>query len=1166
MRLEELLLPAYGPFTDLQVDLSGGELGLHVVYGVNEAGKSTALRALRELMLGMPHRTTADFRHPSADLRVGARLALADGTELSFLRRKGRKNTLLDLEGRPLGDERVARVLARVPEHLLTTVFFLGRDDLRRGGQDLLAGRGEVGESLLAAGLGSAGLRDLRQAVRDEADALYKPRGQKPTLNQALGRHRELRRRVGELSLSSRQWDEHRRARARAEKDNARVAGELAALRSEHARLSRVHRALPRIARLLAQREALAALGEVPALEAGFTEARQEAALALGRSDAAATEATEACDRLKAEIESLDVVDTLLEHRATIDQLHQRLGSHRKAADDLGRLAGTRNQLRTDALSLLRELSLDVGLEDARATLPNTAQRARVLDLGDRHASTEDAVARARAEVTRCGEAMRSVREELERVPPTRDVAALRRAVDRARRRGSLQDDVRKRAASLAAKQRTAEVRLAALVGWSGGLGELEAAAVPDEATLARFEAELAEAEAATRRLDGQLEEVATEHADLTRRIEQLRLAGAVPTEEDLLSARGRRDTRWKQIREAWLAGDEELDGAAADDYEDRVVAADDVGDRLRREAGRVEKQAALLARSGEVGERAERLGEARVDAERAVEGVSEAWQEAWRAAGVEPQSPREMRGWLGQRERLVALAEELRGLEADQERLEGLVAQHAGELGGALEGLEEGPAPSGESLDARTDRARAVVDEADAVAKRRDELAGRASDLEQALTGASRDAEDKSKALSAWQQGWEQAVGPLGLSASATPVEARAVLERFAELADKLDREEHQGRRIGAIERNAEGFTQDVAAQCAAVASDLADWEPAAAVEALRARLQTAIRGEERREGLAARLAEERDRLEGSRATSRRMAARLEELCQTARTASVEELPAAEERWAEAQARRRDLEAVERTLLEDGAGATLEEILTEAAGIAGDALPGQMDDLARQIDALEQERSELEQQIGSERTLLAGMDGSAAAAEAVEELEAVLADVRTGAERWLRLTLAEAILHREGERYRREHQGPLLERAGALFRRLTLGSFERLEPDLDAGDEPVLVGVRPSRERVRVEGMSEGSRDQLYLALRLASLERWAGAEEPLPLVADDVLVHFDDARAAAALDVLADFSSVTQVVIFTHHARVRELAEGLNRPDTVFVRSLRSTAGHAD
>jgi uncharacterized protein YhaN len=90
--------------------------------------------------------------------------------------------------------------------------------------------------------------------------------------------------------------------------------------------------------------------------------------------------------------------------------------------------------------------------------------------------------------------------------------------------------------------------------------------------------------------------------------------------------------------------------------------------------------------------------------------------------------------------------------------------------------------------------------------------------------------------------------------------------------------------------------------------------------------------------------------------------------------------------------------------------------------------------------------------------------------------------------------------------------------------------------------------GVSPDRGEggdVGVDGLSVGARDQLYLALRLASLERHAESSDPMPLVLDDVLITFDDERARAALEVLGDFADVTQVLFFTHEAHIVKLAE---------------------
>ena len=126
-----------------------------------------------------------------------------------------------------------------------------------------------------------------------------------------------------------------------------------------------------------------------------------------------------------------------------------------------------------------------------------------------------------------------------------------------------------------------------------------------------------------------------------------------------------------------------------------------------------------------------------------------------------------------------------------------------------------------------------------------------------------------------------------------------------------------------------------------------------------------------------------------------------------------------------------------------------------------------------------------------------------------------------------------------------RARPGGVLTRAGQIFATLTGGRFTDLRADFGANDETILVGVRPSGARVGVEGMSDGTVDQLYLSIRLATLEQYLQGHEPIPFVVDDILIRFDDKRAEAALRVLVDLSQKTQVLFFTHHDRLVEQAQ---------------------
>ena len=134
-----------------------------------------------------------------------------------------------------------------------------------------------------------------------------------------------------------------------------------------------------------------------------------------------------------------------------------------------------------------------------------------------------------------------------------------------------------------------------------------------------------------------------------------------------------------------------------------------------------------------------------------------------------------------------------------------------------------------------------------------------------------------------------------------------------------------------------------------------------------------------------------------------------------------------------------------------------------------------------------------------------------------------------------------------------------MLTRAGELFAQLTQGSFERLSVDFDQSPM-VLQGRRDDGRLVPISGMSDGTRDQLYLALRLAALELHLGQATALPLIADDLFINYDDTRTRAGLSVLSQLSRQTQVIFLTHHASVAQAVQDMLGTD-INVVSLDST-----
>ena len=79
MKIKRLDLKAFGPFTDRTLEFDSKKPGLHIIYGPNEAGKSSSLRALKALLYGFPERTPDNFLHANDQLLVGGCLEGANG-------------------------------------------------------------------------------------------------------------------------------------------------------------------------------------------------------------------------------------------------------------------------------------------------------------------------------------------------------------------------------------------------------------------------------------------------------------------------------------------------------------------------------------------------------------------------------------------------------------------------------------------------------------------------------------------------------------------------------------------------------------------------------------------------------------------------------------------------------------------------------------------------------------------------------------------------------------------------------------------------------------------------------------------------------------------------------------------------------------------------------
>ena len=590
-----------------------------------------------------------------------------------------------------------------------------------------------------------------------------------------------------------------------------------------------------------------------------------------------------------------------------------------------------------------------------------------------------------------------------------------------------------------------------------------------------------------TRRRD---EETARQRAG-RRKLDRFLAQDPPPSEDDLDKTRKRRQELWLRVRAGFVGPSQEVPDEPAglvSDYEASVAAGDETADRMRREAQRLAERKNL---EHAVQESTACIAELDVQVEGAEAECAEhaeAWARLWAPSGLPVPTPEAAPDLMRAVAQLGELSDEVeqlrRGLAAD----EAVAREHAVRLRELLmTSGDEAAAEVAGLAELRALAAERQAELADAAREHATTIA-RVAELRLEATEAENDEQAIVGFLASLTGMWDELLAEHGLSGGPTEVKER--------LQAALHREEERSRLL-----------EGRAAQEIELAKTRE--HQAAVQEALT--LLLAECGVESEEQLDASI------------TRRTMLTALDEKLDVAVAAL------------------------------KGQGTSIEQLEREVDDHDLDELETAIGHQEKLVEDLETARETQSRELAGLDQDLSRLNGSAAAADKAEAVEQELAAVVGHGQEYLRLYLAERLLLANIEAYRQEHQGPVLRRAQQVFAALTEGGFVQLVDDTGPDGRTVLRARRaPGPDAagdgllVDVEGMSEGTRDQLYMALRLATLERYAEEGRSMPLLLDDVLMTFDDQRSAAALRVFDELAERFQVILLTHHGHLADVAGG--------------------
>ncbi|MDI6867878.1 AAA family ATPase [Methanoculleus sp.] len=201
------------------------------------------------------------------------------------------------------------------------------------------------------------------------------------------------------------------------------------------------------------------------------------------------------------------------------------------------------------------------------------------------------------------------------------------------------------------------------------------------------------------------------------------------------------------------------------------------------------------------------------------------------------------------------------------------------------------------------------------------------------------------------------------------------------------------------------------------------------------------------------------------------------------------------------------------------------------------------------ELQEIREKIQDIHQEIGTLRERCSGIEGDDELTSLLSHEAALKEDLSRVSREWSVYTVASSLLGMAVETFERERQPEILMEAQSFFTAITGGRYTRVVKPFD-GSDPYVEEATGARKKI--DELSRGTAEQLYLALRFGYIRDYATSSIPVPVIFDDILVNFDPVRRKNACRAIAELAETCQVIYFTCHPHaVEDLVEAT--PDAV-------------
>jgi len=1159
MRFDRIDLLRYGCFTDHVIDLKKptGDGDFHIIYGPNEAGKSTLRDACLDFLYGIPLKSGYNFLHDYQVMEIGAKIT-ANNTTFQARRNKGNKNTLYAPDGTVMSETTLKSIVGDISREGYEQMYSLDDDSLEKGGESILGSKGDLGALLFSAMSGLSDISGAINQIQEESDGFFKVSGRSYELASLKQELKDITDQLRENDVETTAYVKLRDQAKQAKQKWEQIKSDRDESKSKSRELKSRLDAYPVWREFINIKAQLSDLGNAPDVPEGWNSEIDKLIENEAKATATQKEQQGSVERAEKEIQEIEVDDIILSLAPQVERLKENeLEARYITSKDIGRRQDEQLGLHQKINITLKKLGQADDTDIDQLILPS-ALVGKLRDLIEKRGTIQALEESAGREWEEAQSQTKEAQELYEEVSNIQDMTQLELTLKQAQKapdQGKIED------AENDIKLATQELDKAAeeLSPYEGDIESISTLKKPAYETLSKLIAELKALADEERSINEEKLRLDKELSETEAEINSLINEAKIISDKNAEELRGKQQSAWKAHRGSLdldaLPSASVLQNSADNfaelsaEYERLLSARFTQTSEIAQLRHAQVKKAKTEAGQKCLEDRIDALKKKKSDYDKKSLSILKALllPDDYPLASLEI--------WLS---RLDKAKEKKVALKNAEQNLTSLQKAHEGAQGSLDKAMQaHGIAIENLTWSDRLEYCEKAVqdwksqtqtkkDRNDALKKTQHAKAKRQSDFDLATANSKK-----------WQEEWTSCLSSVWIDDQQSSESVKEILKELESLESDAEKERELSGRIKAMQDDQKNYTAEVNKLAKLASEPFNEGDPVETADALRKRVAAA--GESQRALAKANkaLMDAKERFESSKKEVQDIQDSFNQMQKTIPADSLEDLRKEIRRGLQKSELLIQSNKLETDLKEKLAQDTIEQVLDIMESQIGDAEA--FGKIKQEYENLESDLVDIENQVSNNyhdwKTLdseLSAIGADNLPAQLEEQKRTLLLQIEEKSHKFMQLSAGVLLAGEALRSYRETHRSSMMKAASEAFVCMTRGAFKKLDA-IPRDNTEVLVGIKADGSSIVADEMSRGTRYQLYLALRIAGHAEFARQGKTLPFFADDILEPFDDDRSRETFSLLHSMSKNGQLVYLTHHQHLCDLAKSVTNGQVV-------------